>query len=356
MVLRIGQAAAGAALIPNGMALLRVLVPAQRLGRVNGFFNSAIGIAAASGPLVGAVLLEASSWRLLFLLNVPVVAVALMLHTRLRNLDEGPRARAGIDWLGGGLLAVILTGVTWLFGAADGETSGLAITVVSAAVMIAAVAFVRRQLVGRVAMVPWALFGRRSFAAANAYAVFSNLVLYTSLLTIPFFVREVQDGSSARIGLLLGAMTFLMAALAVVSGRLADAAGRRLPALAGALLALAGALLLVGGIDDGVSFAYLAVALALVGSGMGLGTGAASTAAIEVAPRALAGAASGTNSMMRYLGSIVGAGVLAGLLGSSGDTPSVDVFRAVFAVVVVMALVTVISATAIHARVWDEPA
>ena len=355
VALRIGQAASGAALIPNGMALLRTVVPLRRLGRVNGLFGSAMAVSAASGPLVGAALLEVSSWRLLFLVNVPVVALALLLHSRLRYADERASDRAEIDWLGGALLAAILAGITWLLASFGGDAGGLATAAISAAVLAAGAAFVRRQMVARVAVVPWRLFRRRSFAAATAYIMVSNLVMYTSLLTIPFFVREVQDGGPATIGLLLGAMSFLMAALAPISGRLSDAVGRRAPAFAGAVLGFAGALLLVAGIDADVSFGYLAVALALVGSGIGLGGGAATTAAIEAAPRALAGSASGTNSMMRYIGSIVGAGVLAGLLGSGDGAPTVDVFRALFAVVAAMALVTVVSATAIHTRVEDEP-
>ena len=351
VALRIGQAASGAALIPNGMALLRMVVPLRRLGRVNGLFGSAMAVSAASGPLVGAALLEVSSWRLLFLVNVPVVALALLLHSRLRYADERASDRAEIDWLGGAILA----GITWLLASFGGDAGGLATAAISAAVLAAGAAFVRRQMVARVAVVPWRLFRRRSFAAATAYIMVSNLVMYTSLLTIPFFVREVQDGGPATIGLLLGAMSFLMAALAPISGRLSDAVGRRAPAFAGAVLGFAGALLLVAGIDADVSFGYLAVALALVGSGIGLGGGAATTAAIEAAPRALAGSASGTNSMMRYIGSIVGAGVLAGLLGSGDGAPTVDVFRALFAVVAAMALVTVVSAAAIHTRVEDEP-
>jgi EmrB/QacA subfamily drug resistance transporter len=353
VALRIAQAAAGAALIPNGMALLRIVVPEHRLGRVNGLFNSMIAVAAASGPLVGAVLLEASSWRLLFLLSVPVVAVALLLHSRLRGLEEPTADRGPIDWPGIVLLTAVLTGVSWLFGALDGAVSPLVTGVVVVAVAAATMAFVRRQFVARAPVVPWGLFRRRSFAAASIYTMVSNLVLYTSLLTIPFFIREVQQGGAARIGLLLGAMTVLMAVLAPVSGRLADAVGRRLPALAGGALALGGALLVVAGIDADVSFAYLAVSLALLGAGIGLGTGAATTAAVEAAPIALAGSASGTNSMMRYIGSIVGAGVLAGLLGSAGGTPGVGVFQAVFVVVVVMAVITVVSATAIHVRAGD---
>ena len=356
MVLRIAQAAAGAALIPNGMALIRIAVPIQGLGRVNGMFNSLISVSAASGPLIGAALLEASSWRLLFLLNVPVVALALLLHSRLRGLEEPEPSteRARIDWPGIVLLASILTAVTWLLGALDGTTGATATALVGVAASIFVVAFVRRQMRAPVPIAPWRLFRRRSFAAASVYIMVSNLVMYTSLLTIPFFIREVQEGSPGRIGLLLGVMSFVMAALAFVSGRLSDAVGRRPPAFAGAVLAFGGALLLFVGISADVSFFYLAAALALLGSGIGLGTGAATTAAIEIAPRALAGAASGTSSMMRYIGSIVGAGVLAGLLGSGEPVPTVGVFRGVFLVVLVMAFVTVLAAGAIHTRVEAE--
>ena len=355
VALRTGQAVAGAALIPNGIAMLRAVVPPSRLGRVNGLFGSAMAVSAASGPLIGAAILNASSWRLLFLLNVPAVALALLLHARLRYRDEHAGGRAEIDWAGAALLAAVLTGVTWLFASLDGEAGGAATAAVTAAVLVALVAFVRQQIVGRVAVAPWGLFRRRSFAAANGYIMVSNLVMYTPLLTIPFFIREVQHGGPARVGLLLGAMSVLMAVLAPFSGRLSDAVGRRWPALAGAVLALTGALLLVAGIDAGVSFAYLAVALALLGSGIGLGAGAATTAALEAAPRALAGSAAGTSSMMRYIGSIAGVGVLAGLLGSGDSVPSVEVFRAIFAVVASMALVAVIAATPIHTRVADEP-
>ena len=82
------------------------------------------------------------------------------------------------------------------------------------------------------------------------------------------------------------------------------------------------------GLDEDVSFLYLAFGLALLGLGVGLGFGSATTAAIESAPRSLAGSAAGTNSMMRYVGSIVGAGLLAGVLNTSGaSVPGLDTFR-----------------------------
>jgi MFS family permease len=344
---RIGQAAAGAALIPNGMAMLREAVPVSRLGRMNGFFNAAMSVSAASGPLVGAAVLEFSSWRALFLLNIPVVALALLLHARLRDREAPASDGAKIDWVGGALLAATLAGVTWLLGALGGEADPLAVAGGVAGVTIVLALFVRWQMTGHVAVAPWALFRSRSFAGATAYIMVSNLVMYTSLLTIPFFISEVQGKGPASTGVLLGVMSFLMAAGSPLSGYLSDAVGRRPPALAGAVIALAGAVLLAAGITADVSFAYLAAALAMLGLGIGLGSGAAMTAAIESAPRALAGSASGTNSMMRYIGSIVGAGMLAGLLGGEA-IPGAGVFRLIFGVVTAMAIVAVVAASQIH--------
>ena len=353
VALRVGQAAAGAALIPNGMAMLRETIPTRRLGRMNGYFNAAMAVSAASGPVVGALLLEFSTWRALFLLNVPVVALALLLLTRLRHQDARVSGRAEIDWAGGALLAAILAGVTWLLGTLSGQASAAAIAVGIAATALLTGLFVRRQVTARSGLAPWALFRRRSFAGATTYIMVSNLVMYTSLLTIPFFVIEVQGKGSAPVGVLLGVMSVLMAASAPVSGFLSDSLGRRPLALAGSVITLAASVLLVVGIADDVSFACLAAALALLGLGIGLGTVAATTAAIESVPRSLAGAAAGTNSMMRYVGSIVGAGILAGVLGSEA-APGAGVFQSIYVVVTAMAVVAVIASSAIHGRMSEQ--
>lgn len=353
VLLRIGQAAAGAALIPNGMAMLRETVPTRRLGRVNGLFNAALSVSAASGPLIGAAVLEFSSWRVLFLINAPVVAVALLLLARLDYRSTVAAARAQIDWAGGALLAAILVTVTWLLGALNGQAQPAAVVAAVVAATTFLVLFVRLQMSGRSAIAPWALFRNRSFAGATTYIMVSNLVMYTALLTIPFFVSEVQGKGSAATGLLLGVMSFLMAAGSPVSGLLSDRFGRRPPALAGSVIVLVAVVMMVAGIASDTSFAYLAAALGLLGLGIGLGTGAAMTAAIESAPRALAGSAAGANSMMRYIGSIVGAGILAGLLGG-GAVPGVGVFRTIYVVLAVMAVVAVIAATQIHGHVEEH--
>ena len=210
----------------------------------------------------------------------------------------------------------------------------------AAAIAIALFALQQRRT--RVAVAAWSLFRVRSFTAASLHVMLTNFVMYTTLLYIPFLIVETRGGASGETGLLLGAMTVLMAVLAPVAGTIADRYGRRVPALAGATLVLIASLALLAAVAADSSLLLLALTLALLGLGIGLGAGPAMTAAVESAPPEASGAAAGTSSMMRYLGSILGAGVLAGLLGSGGaEAAGVDLFRTLAGIVVLTAALVV---------------
>jgi EmrB/QacA subfamily drug resistance transporter len=348
VALRIAQAIAGAVLIPNGMALLRVHAPARQLGRLNGINGAVVSFAAAAGPLIGAATLAVGSWRWLFPLSVPCIAVALLL---LRGLDEPPperTARAPIDWPGTAAFVGVLIALTFQLEAVRGDGGAWMTTAGWIALAALSALFVWRQQVSASPAAEWRLFRSRSFAGATAYVLLTNLSMYTTLLMVPFFVRDVQDRGAALAGLLLGAMSVLVAVVAPISGRLADEHGRRPAALAGAAIMLGGAIMLLAGMRADVPTAYLALCLAVLGLGLGAGVGAANTAAIEAAPRSLAGSASGTSSMMRYLGSIVGAGILAGVLGEGSSAGDITTFRFVVGAVIATAALAVVAAAFIH--------
>jgi MFS family permease len=349
VVLRIAQAVAGAVLIPNGMAMLRTQAPPDQLGRLNGMNGAVISVAAAGGPLIGAAALAIGSWRLLFPLSIPVVLVALFLLQRLPAVEEERPRRTPIDWFGMALFIALLVVVTLQLGALRSGAGGGVMAARWAAAGAVAAAFAWRQRSTSSPAAEWRLFRVRSFAGATAYVLFANLSMYTTLLMIPFFIRDVQGKGSFTSGLLLGAMSVLVAFTAPIGGRISDAYGRRLPAQAGAVLMTAGAVALLAGLHTDVSIGYLAACLALLGVGLGMGTGAATTAAVESAPRALAGSASGTSSMMRYVGSILGAGVLAGVLkDSAAGHADIDTFRFVMMAVVATAGLAAVAATFIH--------
>ncbi len=349
VTLRIAQAVAGAALIPNGMAMLRAQAPPDKLGRLNGINGAVLSFAAAAGPLIGAGALALGSWRLLFPLSVPVVLLALVLLQRLKAPDDARLQRTPIDYAGAALFVALLVGITLQLGALRDGENGFAVTARWLVVGVVGAAFVWRQFVATSPVAEWRLFRERSFAGATAYVLLTNLSMYTTLLMIPFFLKEVQGKSPQMSGLLLGAMSVLVAITAPVGGRLSDALGRRLPSQAGAVLMFLGAVALLASLNSDVSSVYLAACLATIGLGLGLGSGPATTAAIESAPRLLAGSASGTSSMMRYVGSILGAGLLAGVLNNtSAARTDVTTYQIVVLAVVITAGLAVLAAGFIH--------
>ncbi len=349
LVFRTLQAMAGAILIPNAMGMLRESVPPDQLGKFSGWNGAVIGATAAAGPLLGGAVLAFGSWRLLFLANLPVVAVALLLARHLP--PAAPRRAAGaiVDWPGIALFAALLCLITVALNSLRSTNYGLTLVVVIA-IVAATAAFTWRQVHGGAPTAEWSLFRNRSFVGASGDILLLNLAMYTTLLATPFFLIEVQHRSSALAGLLLGGMAALQALIAPVAGRVSDATGRKVPAVAGSAIALFAAVLLVFGISRDVSVVYLGVALAILGVGVGIGFVTTTVAAIEAAPQALAGSAAGTQSMMRYFGSIIGVGVLSGLLTTdNGGSPGIAVFRLLFALVAAM-LVLSLGAAALVRR------
>ena len=358
IALRTAQAVVGAVVIPTGMAMVRESVPVRQLGQANGITGSLLSLAAALGPLLGAAFLALGSWRFIFFANVPIIALALFAQWRL-NYPSSPATqplrsvRGLLDWPGALLFSATLIFLTTMLNSLRGaDVVGLSLGVGGTLVFV--LLFVWRQRRTDRPLAGWRLFRITSYRAATLNVMLMNLVMYTTLLTIPFFIRELQEKGNGTTGLLLGSMSILMAFTAPFSGWLSDTHGRRISSMAGAVIAFASTLIIIVELQADVSTAFLAGALALTGMGVGLTFGSAATAALESAPREHAGIAAGTNSMMRYLGSIVGAGLLAGILSSDGGVPAVGVFRAVFVIVAVMAGLAVVVSFWIHRLPLEE--
>ncbi len=338
VVFRIAQAIFAAVLIPTGIALLRTAAPADQLGRLNGINGAVLSCAAAAGPLLGAGALALGSWRFIFVLNVPLVLATLFLLGRLHLQDVRVASGTRIDWTGTMLFVALLCAVTFqLSTARDDGFGGAAVAGWAGAAAICALFAWRQKSTSRPAA-EWHLFRARSFSGATSWILLTNLSMYTTLLMIPFFIDDVQGKSTELSGLLLGAMSILVALVSPLGGRLSDAFGRRPLMLAGAAIAFAGSIALFAALRVDTPAWLLAACLALLGLGLGLGTGPAVSAALEAASMGSAGAASGTSSMMRYTGSIIGAGLLAGVLSdSSGVAGDLTTFRVVTAVIIATA-------------------
>lgn len=348
VALRMSQALFGGLMTPSASALLREIVPSERRGRMFGWFGTVMGLAAALGPVVGGGLVAVFGWRAIFLVNLPVGAVALSMALRALPRD-GPRpAVRGMSFdLPGAAAFTAFVGamVAALFLATDGVERWLP-AVGAAAVFL--VVFIRLERRVRDPFVALSLFNRRPYVGATATVLLHNLVMYSLLLIVPILAERELDLGPSGAGLLIGAMTGAMMMVSPVGGYLSDRLGRRTPVVIGAAIAVVatvGLVLIAGAPGVGGT----AVFVALAGIGVGLAGASLQTTAVESAPAGMVGVASGVFMTVRYTGGIAAAG-LAAAVASSGA------FRTGFVVLAVAAVLSVGSAGALATRAPREQA
>lgn len=324
---RVLQGVGGALLTPGSLAILQAtFAPADR-ARAIGTWSGLGGIAAAVGPLVGGLLVQAWSWRLAFLINLPLAVLVVLLARRYvpESCDErGGRARP--DVRAAMLGALGLAGVTGALVEAPVRGAGDPLVLAAGAVGIAGLAlFVLAQRRAADPLVPPALFASRTFSLSNGL----TLVVYAALsgvLTLMVLQLQVSlDYSPLAAGLAGLPITLIMLALSGRSGALAQRVGPRTQLIAGPLLIAAGMLLLLR-VTPGSSYLGTVLPGVLV-FGFGLATVVAPVTAtvLGAAPDRYAGVASGVNNAIARSGSLLAIAVLpaiAGLRGSAYTDPA----------------------------------
>jgi EmrB/QacA subfamily drug resistance transporter len=349
LTFRLQQAVAGALVIPNAIALVRQTVPAERLGASLGTVGATFALGAAAGPPLGGLLLELGGWRLIFLVNLPLIAVALALG--LRSLPAPARARRasgapGFDRAGALLLSATLGAGAWALNGAG--LSGRAAGALGAAAVVLLVVLVRVELRRPDPVLQPRLFVRGAFGPAAAGVALSNLAMYVTLLALPVLLARRAGFDGAGVGLALAAMSLASLVVTPIGGRLADRTGPRLPAVAG-LLTQAVALVPLALWPATLGGGAIAACLAVAGAGLGLASSSLQVAAMAAVDPASAGVAAGVYSTSRYAGSIAGTALLAGPLAPAAH--GTGGFAVLFAALVVAAGGSAVAAALLPRRV-----
>lgn len=316
VVARIAQGVAAALLTPGSLAMIQgSFAPADR-ARAIGTWSGFGSMAAAVGPFVGGWLVEAASWRWVFLINLPVAALAL-LAARAVPETRDPEAVPGFDTAGAVLGALGLGGVTYAL--IQWTTTPPAAAVALVLGLVAGVAFVVAERRSPHPMLPLSLFGSRQFAAANVMTLLTYAALGGVLFFLVLQLQTVAGYGALRAGLATLPITVAMVLLAGRGGALAARIGPRLPMTLGPLLCGVGTFLLAR-VDADVDY-WIDVALPLTVFGLGLATLVAplTAAVLAAAPDHHAGVASGVNNAVARAGSLLAVAALPLLVGLSGE-------------------------------------
>ena len=323
---RLIQGAGAAVLVPSSLLLLQAAFtdPGER-ARALGLWGAIAGVGAASGPVVGGVLVSVWSWRGVFFLNLPFVVAALLAAPRLAPVTR-PRPRA-VD-LGGQVLAVAALGALTAALVEAGRLGWTSPVVLAGCVVSAAAwaAFAAVEHRGTDPMLPLGLFARRGFRTGTVVGLLINLGFYGQLFVMSLYFQDVRGYSALRTGLALLPEAALLTVASAVSGRLMARTGPRLPMLTGLLLGGAG---LIGLVAAGTHTPYLALVLPMIaaGSGMALTMPAATSSVMESAPADRGGIASGVVNAARQAGGVLGVAILGSLVSvpagsSAGCAPA----------------------------------
>ncbi len=326
---RAAQGLGAAALVPSSLALLRAAYEDKsERAKAVGAWGAVAGIGAASGPILGGLLVGLASWRAVFVVNVPVGLAALWLSAR--HLPRaGEPTEGGFDPPGQvlGILALTLLAVGLIEGGALGWGSPLSLVALVASVP-ATLAFLAVERRAENPMLPLSLFASRTFSGATFVGLAINLGFYGQLFAMSLYFQHVRGYSALRTGLALLPEGAFVAIAATLSGRVTGRIGPRRPMLAGLLCGAAGfAGLMVAG--RATPYVELVPALIAAGFGMAFTMPAATAATIEAAPADRAGIASGVLNAARQAGGAIGVALLGTLLAGG---PFVTALRVAMAV------------------------
>lgn len=343
VVARLLQGAAGGLLNPQVLGLIQQHFRGPERGKAFGLFGAVVGISTAVGPLLGGVIIQLAGaeqgWRWVFLVNLPIGAVALLFAWRLLP-RETPQERSrsvdvvGMLLLGAGMVCLLLPLVA-------GEGSGTADRYLMGAAPVLLALFVfwehRYRSRGHTPLVNLRLFTIGSYAFGSALGL-----LYFAGFTGIFFVLAVyfQRGlgyTALQAGLALTPFAVGSAVSAVFGGRIVHRFGRRV-VLAGLAAALTGLLatdlLLAGGLGAKAGL-ITALPLLVAGIGSGLVISPNQTVTLSEVDVAHGGTAAGVQQTGQRIGSALGTATASGLFfgrlsgGDYGDAISTGLVASV---------------------------
>jgi len=312
------QGAAGALLVPSSLALIISAFKGAAQGKAIGSWTAWTGISFIIGPLVGGLLVDAGSWRLIFAINViPILATIWLM--RLLKLPEQVRENTRLDvW--GALLCAVGFGST-VFALIEQPNYGWlhpAIYVPLIAGIVTLIAFVWYERRTAHPMLPLGLFSVRNFSVGNAatVAIYAGLALAIFILAI--FVQQVGGYSATQAGLALMPVTIIMFFLSSRFGALSGKYGPRLFMTLGPIVGALGFLAMLW-VDATVSYWALLPGILLFGIGLSITVAPLTSAILGAIDDRQAGIGSAVNNAVARIAGLLAIAAIGTIVGETLD-------------------------------------
>ncbi len=323
VVLRLVQGVAAGGLMTLAMAAVGDLVQPRERGRYQGYIAATFAVATVVGPLLGGVLVDHASWRWVFLVNLPLGAVALGALSARLPAPSTDRPRHPLDVTGAALLAGATSALmlACIQGGSRYAWDSAPILALIATTVALSVALVVRERRADDPIVPLHLLRTRTVAIASSAMFLATAALFAVTVFVPLFLQIATGASPTQAGLLMIPAMLGITASTMLSGRRIAKTGRykRFP-VAGLGLMTAG-LVLLSALADDPSRTATGAGLAVFGLGFGMVTQVLVIAVQNSVDRRELGVATATTGFFRALGGAVGAAALGAVFAARAGTP-----------------------------------
>lgn len=306
---RVIQAIGAAMTMALGAAIITEAFPPEERGRAMGIIGAIVSIGIVMGPALGGIILGLLSWRWIFFVNLPVgIAGTIMAHRFLPNFK--PRDGQQFDipgalTLGVGILLLLL-GLT--LGQQQGFFQPTIYLFMGAGILLLAIFIVIENKVAQPMIDPH-LFKNSLFRVNLTAGFISFIGLGGTIILLPFYLENIMQFPSIKIGLLMGIIPVMLGITSPVAGTLSDRIGSRKISIAGLALMIIGFLSASSLNQDTTVFGY-AVRVFAIGAGIGTFMSPNNSAIMGAAPKGQMGIVSGMTAQSRTLGQTVGVAVI----------------------------------------------
>jgi EmrB/QacA subfamily drug resistance transporter len=310
------QGVGAALLVPGSLALITATFSENIRGRAIGTWSGFSAITAAVGPVICGWLIEHSTWRWVFFLNLPLALVVILLAAKVPESRNEESSRQ-VDWLGAFLVSLGLACITYaLIEWPNGtQQDKHLLTVASACVGVLALAgFLAVEHWSRAPMVSLKLFASRNFLGANLLTLFLYASLGGWMFFFPMDLIQIQHYSATQAGAASLPFVAIMFGLSRWAGGLVARYGSRLPLTAGPLVAASGTALFGVMPQNGNYWLSCFPAIVMMGLGMTLSVAPLTTTVMNAVPQSESGLASGINNAVSRLGALLAVAIFGAIL------------------------------------------
>jgi EmrB/QacA subfamily drug resistance transporter len=320
IVARAVQGIGAALLTPGSLAIIEASFRPEDRSKAIGAWTGFAGVGTAIGPFLGGWLIAAASWRLIFIINLPVAIVVLVVGLRHVPESRAPDASGKLDITGAVLVTFGLIGLT--YGLIEGSSGwGKPLTLIALAVGVALLAgFLLRERRVSAPLLPLSMFASAEFSAANVVTFVVYGALGGALFLLPIQLEQVSGYTALEAGISLLPVTFVMLLLSARSGELASRIGPRLQMSVGPVVIGIGLVLFARIGHSGNYLTEVFPAVLVFGLGLAINVAPLTATVLAAAPAENAGMASAVNNDVSRAAGLIAVAVLpaaAGLTGSA---------------------------------------